>query len=353
MKNIFVETGLLKRLPAILARSYPAKRAVLVSDAGLLRGPAGALARALKRAGWRLDVYALPQGEAAKSLAAVAALHTFLLKKRVERRTPLIAVGGGAVGDSAGFAAATYYRGIPLVHVPTTLLAQVDSAIGGKTAVNHPLAKNAIGAFHQPVLVASDVSVLKTLPEREFLSGLGEVVKYALVFDRAFLRRLDADWAKLLRRDPAALTRTVRDCAAWKVRVVAADERDLTGRRELLNFGHTLGHALETEAGYGNFRHGEAVTWGMRFAVELSVGRGWMKKTLAEADELLSFLPAPAWPKGLTRSRLWKALASDKKVKDGKSVFILLREVGKPVRVNDITRAELDAALDRLLPGRK
>ena len=187
---IYVGRGLLGRLPALLAKHGFARRAVIVTDPFLRARFAVPAQRALKSAGWDAALTTLPRGEKAKSLSVVNGLYDFLLRFDAERRTPVIAIGGGTVGDAAGFAAATYFRGVPLVHVPTTLLAQVDSAIGGKTGVNHPLGKNAIGAFHQPAFVLADVDALCTLPKREFLSGMAEVVKYGLVFDRGFARGL-------------------------------------------------------------------------------------------------------------------------------------------------------------------
>lgn len=348
--RVHIGSGLIERLPALLASRFPARRAVVVTDARLAATLGRRVAGSLERSGWRADRLSLPSGEAAKSFSALIRLYGALLRLKVERRTPLIAVGGGAVGDAAGFAAATFYRGIPLVHVPSTLLAQVDSAIGGKTAVNHPLAKNAVGAFYQPALTIADLSALAPLPERDFLSGLAEVVKYALVFDKAFARRLESDWPGILSRKPATLLPMIRRCVELKAAVVAQDERDLTGRRELLNFGHTLGHALESSTGYRFFRHGEAVAWGMRAAVALSRARGWLSvpNTLALADSLLTRLPARAWPAGLRPAALLKALAGDKKIAGAKNVFILLRGLADPVRVDDVSPAEILAALERL-----
>ncbi|MFH1725896.1 MAG: 3-dehydroquinate synthase [Elusimicrobiota bacterium] len=347
---VYVGSRLLGSLPRLLARHVSGRRCVLVTDRYLERGLAAQVAWSLRRSGWEVALKALPRGEKAKSFAALTDLYGFLLRRRVERRTPLIAVGGGTVGDAAGFAAATFYRGVPLVHVPTTLLAQVDSAIGGKTAVNHPLAKNAVGAFYQPALVAADVDVLKTLPEREVRAGLAEVVKYALVFDRPFAGRLRRGWGSLIRGVREDLVRTVRRCVELKASVVAADERDLSGRRELLNFGHTVGHALESATGYRRFLHGEGVSWGMRAALRLSEGRGWMRRPAdrALAWALLESLPAPAWPKGLTLRRLLAPLAHDKKVRGAKNVFVLLKDIGTPVRVGDVTPDEIRAALSSM-----
>ncbi|PIP82225.1 MAG: 3-dehydroquinate synthase [Elusimicrobia bacterium CG_4_9_14_3_um_filter_62_55] len=357
MKTIIVKTepdaypvrvgaGLLDRLPALMHRDLSrARRCVIATDSFLARSLGVRAQRAFRAAGWKAELFALPRGEAAKSLASVERFFGFLLRAGVERRTPVVALGGGTVGDAAGFAASAYYRGVPLIQVPTTLLAQVDSAIGGKTAVNHPLAKNAIGSFYQPRLVVCDTAVLKSLPRREFLSGLGEVVKYALLFDRAFARRLSADWNRLCAFDEGTLEAVVARCAALKARVVAADTRDLSGTRELLNFGHTLGHALEKASGYGRVRHGEAVAWGMRAAAAISFGRGWTKDK-REIDALLARLPRVRIPAGLSRRGLLAPLKLDKKAVGGRNVFVLLKGVGNPVRVADVSPAEIDAAID-------
>ncbi|MBI5211396.1 MAG: 3-dehydroquinate synthase [Elusimicrobia bacterium] len=349
---VHVGRGILGSLPGLLAR-HPACRAaggsaVMVSDASLFAGPAGRAASALERAGWRVSRGVLPAGEAAKTLSSLDKLYGFLLKSGAERRTPLVAVGGGSIGDAAGFAAATYQRGIPLVHVPTTFLAQADSAIGGKTAVDHPLAKNAVGAFYQPIFVLADVETLRTLPRRQLMSGLAEAVKCALVFDPAFARRLAARWPRVRAGDLAELEHAVRTSVAWKARAVSADEFDLAGKRELLNFGHTLGHALEWATGYRGALHGEAVVWGMRAALELSSGRGWLRRDRPLADALLDGLAAPAWPRGLASSDLWAAMRRDKKVRAGRNVFVLLKRIGEPARVDDVTKPELAAALRRL-----
>lgn len=343
---IRVGDGVLDHLPRLLAAEFgKQRRCVVVTDSYLKRSLAHRAETAMRGAGWTVDSYALPRGEAAKSFAALERLYGFLLRRKIERRTPLIAVGGGTVGDAAGFAAATFYRGVPLVHVPTTLLAQVDSAIGGKTAVNHALSKNAVGAFYQPRLVVCDTSVLKSLPRRDFLSGLGEVVKYSLVFDPAFAKRLRIEWLRVLQKEKSALDWVVARCAQLKADVVAADTRDLSGRRELLNFGHTLGHALEAASGYGKVRHGEAVAWGMRGAVALSKGRGWLKDS-ALLDDLLGLLPKVQVPNGISRKQLLAPLARDKKAIGGRNVFVLLKKLGRPVRVDDVSRAEIEAALD-------
>jgi len=342
---VFVGEGLLEALPRLMDIRCGGSRCVLVTDARLEPGLGRRVRRILGRGGRRADLFVLPVGERAKSPAALQKLYGFLLRSRVERGTPLVALGGGTVGDAAGFAAATFYRGIPLVQVPTTLLAQVDSAIGGKTAVNHPLAKNAVGAFHQPVFAAADPSVLRTLSERDFHSGLGEVVKYGLALDAGFARLLRRDWALLTARDAAALARAVGRCARIKARIVSADERDLSGTRELLNFGHTVGHSLEIATRY-RLRHGEAVALGMGAAVLLSQMRGIFDPQDVDAASWLLDQVCPPWPRGAGLRELEGPIGLDKKVRGSKNVFILLRGLGRPVRVSDVSVSELRLAID-------
>ena len=324
-------------------------RAVIVTDRNLRSGLAAKIAASLKKSGVSADLYALPCGEIAKSLKELERLYAFLLRKKVERRTPLIAVGGGTVGDAAGFAAATYFRGLPLIHIPTTLLAQVDSAIGGKTAVNHPLAKNAVGTFYHPRAVLADVDALKSLPKAEFHAGMAEVVKYALVFDPAFARFLESSWRRIAAGDSSTRIKMVAACVRWKAKIVAEDELDLSGRRELLNFGHTLGHALESATGFSRYRHGEAVAWGMRAAAALSVFRGGLRRTDgALSSRLLNRLPALRRPANVTDKRLFAALKADKKVTGGRNVFILLDKIGRPRRVTDVLKEEISAAVEEI-----
>ena len=340
--SILVGAGLLARLPALIGAVLPKGKIAFVVDERLAAKLAP-LKAALRRSRWSASWCALRGGEAAKSQDGIRRVYDHLIGSGADRRTPLVAIGGGTIGDAAGFAAATYFRGIPLVHVPTTLLAQVDSAIGGKTGINHPKAKNAIGAFHQARLVVADVDWLASLPRRDFDAGMAEVVKYALVFDPAFGRWLMARW-DTLRERPRDLASLVARCARWKARIVAGDERDLSGRRELLNFGHTVGHALESASGY-RLRHGEAVSWGMRAAVELSKRRGWLRSGAQLAQALLARLPSPGWPEGLRERDLLAPMRHDKKTRAGRNVFVLLRELGRPVRVDDIGDVELSDVL--------
>ncbi|MBI5884416.1 MAG: bifunctional shikimate kinase/3-dehydroquinate synthase [Elusimicrobia bacterium] len=359
--------GRLPRLLRPLVERSARRRCVLVADERLADpfrgfpgsvtgGAAKKLATAFREDGWDILFRSLPAGEKAKSFKSLLSLYDFFLANDVERRTPVVAFGGGSVGDAAGFAAATFQRGLPLVHVPTTLLAQADSSVGGKTGVNLPLAKNAVGAFHQPILVASDTSLLESLPERDLLSGLAEIVKMALVFDRSFARGLRDRWPGILARDPASLSWALRRSVELKARVVSADERDLKGRRELLNFGHTAGHGLEAAAGYGRFRHGEAVAWGMALAVSLSERRGWLKQAGDRdlARNLLARLSPPPWPCDLDWKRFAASVGRDKKRRGSRSVFVLLKDIGEPVRVTGVGLRELASAVAELMrPGKK
>jgi 3-dehydroquinate synthase len=257
----------------------------------------------------------------------------------------VIALGGGVVGDLAGFAAATYQRGAPLVQVPTTLLAQVDSSVGGKTGVNHPLGKNMIGAFHQPRAVLIDPDCLATLPERELRAGIAEVVKYGAIRDHAFFALLEDDMDRLLARDAQALVRAIDRSCAIKADIVAADERE-SGVRALLNFGHTFGHAIETAAGYGNWLHGEAVAAGMIMAAKLSErAQGLAVEDRARLEALTARARLPVAPPALTRQRWLELIARDKKAEGGTVHFILLSALGRAVVTSAISEPDLAAVL--------
>jgi len=277
----------------------------------------------------------LPDGEAFKDWQHLDRIFAALLAARAGRDTVLVAVGGGVVGDMAGFAAASYQRGIAHLQVPTTLLAQVDSSVGGKTAINHPLGKNMIGAFHQPAAVLADTASLATLPPREYAAGLAEVVKYGAIRDPAFLAWIEAHAPELLAREPGALVHAIRRSCEIKAEVVAADERE-QGVRALLNFGHTFGHAIESAAGYGNWLHGEAVAAGMVLAARLSARLG--RIPAAEADRLAGLLArlqlpveAPAFPVDT-----WlEYMGRDKKNQGGRITLVLLDSLGRAAVVKD------------------
>ncbi len=284
----------------------------------------------------------LPDGERYKTLDTLGQIFDRVLADRHSRNTSFVALGGGVVGDITGFAAACYQRGVRFLQLPTTLLAQVDSSVGGKTAVNHPLGKNMIGAFHQPAAVLIDTNTLQSLPQREFAAGLAEVIKYGLIADAGFYRWLQRELPGLLAREEAALAEAIERSCANKARVVAADERE-GGLRAILNLGHTFGHAIETAQNYGDWLHGEAVAAGMVLALRLSARRGWVEPAEVDGLERLlerAGLPVAA-PAGLPPERFVDLMGRDKKVVDGRLRLVLLRAVGEACVVDDVTEAEL------------
>ncbi|MEP1469993.1 MAG: 3-dehydroquinate synthase [Halieaceae bacterium] len=288
----------------------------------------------------------LPDGEQFKTIDTLTQIFDQVMADRHNRSTTFIAVGGGVVGDITGFAAACYQRGVQFIQVPTTLLAQVDSSVGGKTAVNHPLGKNMIGAFYQPQAVLIDTQTLHTLPPRELAAGLAEVVKYGLICDEPFYRWLQADMPKLLAREESALAEAIERSCAIKARVVAEDERE-AGLRAILNLGHTFGHAIETAQGYGNWLHGEAVAAGMVLAARLSASRGWLATEEVEAlQQLLASMQLPVSPPAdMAPATFIELMGLDKKVIDGQMRLVLLRALGTATIVDDVSEDELLALL--------
>jgi 3-dehydroquinate synthase len=296
--------------------------------------------------GYNITSVVLPDGESHKNWQTLQLIFDGLLSARHDRRTTVIALGGGVIGDMAGFAAACYQRGVNFIQVPTTLLSQVDSSVGGKTGINHPLGKNMVGAFYQPQAVLIDTQSLNTLPERELSAGLAEVIKYGLICDESFLTWLEENMTALRGLDQAALTAAIaRSCAA-KARVVAADERE-SGVRATLNLGHTFGHAIETHQGYGVWLHGEAVAAGTVMALDMSHRLGWI--TEAERQRAVKLFIAAGLPvtppADMTPADFMEHMAVDKKVLDGKLRLVLLRGLGEAVVTGDFPRDILDATL--------
>jgi 3-dehydroquinate synthase len=283
----------------------------------------------------------IPDGERFKQVATVGRIYDALIRATADRATTVVAIGGGVVGDIAGFAAATFLRGVPVVQVPTTLLAQVDSAIGGKVGVNHSAGKNLIGAYHQPAAVVVDPALLSSLPRREFRAGLYEVVKYGVIASRPLFDRLGSDLTALFARDPNVLVPVIAECCRIKGRVVEEDEREI-GPRRALNFGHTIGHALEAVTKYRRFRHGEAVGYGMLAAAALAVARGTM--TADERDALAAIIaqmgPLPS-VSDLSAQQVVEAAGRDKKVIAGRLHFVLPVGIGATKTVNDVSVEEL------------
>jgi 3-dehydroquinate synthase len=287
----------------------------------------------------------LPDGERTKSWETLNRVFDALLGARLGRDALIVALGGGVIGDLAGFAAAVYQRGVRFVQVPTTLLAQVDSSVGGKTAINHPAGKNMIGAFHQPSAVISDVATLDTLPERELRAGLAEVIKHGLALDAAFFEWLEANIEKLVRKERDALIHAVRRSCELKAAIVAEDERE-AGARALLNFGHTFGHAIEAATGYGTWLHGEAVAAGMVMASELSLLMGRLRKTDVERVRgVVKRAGLPVVGPALAPERLLELMALDKKAARGRTRFVVLEAIGRARLAADIDDAQVRRAV--------
>jgi 3-dehydroquinate synthase len=341
---VVIGTGAIAALAGEMAGAKLGSRRVLVSSHKVweLHG------HRFRHAGAHRTPILVEDGERYKNLATVSRVLDALVKARADRSTVVIAVGGGVIGDLVGFAAATYLRGIPVVHVPTTLLAQVDSAIGGKTGVNHPLGKNLIGAFHAPALVAADPIVLETLPRREFRAGLYEVIKYGVIAEPGLLDRMRDTLPEIFARDGGAIAPLVSASCRIKAAVVSADERE-SGLRRILNFGHTVGHALEAVTRYKRFRHGEAVGYGMLAALAIGIARGITPRALGEeVDQLITQLgPLPAVA-DLSAKDVLAAIKRDKKILNGTLHFVAASGRGQTTELTDVGEKEIKAAIRKI-----
>jgi 3-dehydroquinate synthase len=342
---IHIGHGLLGRTGELLPAGHYA-RAIIISNPTIAAHHLAPLQQALTRSGMRNDAVLVPDGESHKDWATLYSIHTRLIEMGAERSSLLIALGGGVVGDIAGFAAATYQRGMPIVQMPTTLLAQVDSSVGGKTAVNHPLGKNMIGAFYQPSAVIIDTATLATLPRRELAAGAAEVIKHGAACDANFFAWLESTVDRLLERDPDAVAHAIAESCRIKVAIVAADERE-AGERAILNFGHTFGHAIEAAAGYdGSWLHGEAVAAGMVLAAELSSRVAALPAVDARrVRALVARAGLPVRAPALGADRYLELMARDKKVKAGGLRFVVLDALGRAKLRSDIGSAVIAEVL--------
>jgi 3-dehydroquinate synthase len=346
--TIKIAPGLLSRLGAECAALKPGIRCAIITDSNVARHYARAAKRSLRAAGFEPLTITVPAGETAKSLRVVGACYDQLAAHRLERQSFLVALGGGVVGDLAGFVAATYLRGIPFVQVPTTLLSQVDSSVGGKVGVNLPAGKNLVGAFHQPRLVLCDLDALRTLPEREFRAGLAEIIKYGIIYDAALFRRLERNLDKLLRREVSTLAAVIARSCAIKADVVGQDETE-SGLRAILNFGHTIGHAIENISGYGKYLHGEAIAIGQCFAAAASCEfTGLPVREALRIFELFKRAGLPTTIKLSARQRgqLLAAMRLDKKVSNGEIKFVLATRLGEVKWGQKVPEAALRVMLD-------
>ncbi len=332
---IHIGSGLLAQAGLIVSH-LAQKRVMVVTNTTVAPLYLAQLTATLEGAGVKVANVVLPDGEAYKNWETLNLIFDALLTQRAERKTTLIALGGGVIGDMTGFAAASYQRGVPFIQIPTTLLSQVDSSVGGKTGINHPLGKNMIGAFYQPKVVLADTDTLKTLPARELSAGLAEVIKYGLVWDADFLAWLEANMDKLRALDPAAITHAIYRSCEIKAQVVGQDERE-GGIRAILNLGHTFGHAIETGMGYGNWLHGEAVGAGMVMAAQTSQRLGWLSEAdVARTRALIHAAGLPDVAPDLGVDTYLEYMGHDKKVEGGKMRFVLLKKPGEAVITADV-----------------
>jgi 3-dehydroquinate synthase len=333
--------------PGAFARARAGGRLAFVVTDEHLEPHLSRLKRSLEAAGFQVAAAVLPPGEARKSLGSAALLYDRLADLNADRRTVVVALGGGVVGDLAGFVAATYNRGLPLLMVPTTLLAMVDSAVGGKVAVNHPKGKNLIGAFHQPAGVWADTAYLATLPDREYQSGLAEVVKYGVILDADFFAYLEAHAGPALARDPQVVRELVARSCRLKADVVEKDEREESGLRAVLNYGHTFAHAFETVGGYGAWRHGEAVAAGMACASRLAERRGLVPAEVTQRQvELLRAFGLPTAPRRWAADDLLAVMRRDKKNVAGRLRLVLPRRLGEVALFDDVPEDEVRQVLE-------
>lgn len=371
--KICIEKGILNNLGEHLSRVIENKRVIIITNS-LVNGLYGAkLLSTLRKDGFNSDLIEVPDGEKYKTLSTAKYLYDELLKRKADRTTTLIALGGGVIGDLTGFVAATYMRGLPLVHIPTTLLAQVDSSIGGKVAVDHPLAKNIIGSFYQPKAVYTDPEVLQTLSDKDIKNGMIEAIKIAVIKSPVFFGWLEKNIKQLLKKDNTLLYEVVKEAATLKADIVLKDPRE-SGLRKILNFGHSIGHVLEVEAGYQDLNHGEAVALGMLIEAKIACNRGMcseefeqkIKRILSTLPSSLSSMspsllcphPSLSFPrkresksilnyiKNINYNQFWETLTLDKKNTQGKVIFILPEAMGKVSLIKDITKKETIRALE-------
>jgi len=346
---IVIERGILGGVGKRLKEMGLSGKAALVTNPIVEKLYGQALLRGLEEAGFRTAVIRVPDGEEYKNLEEASRVYDRLIEEKMERSSPIVALGGGVIGDLAGFVAATYLRGVPYIQVPTTLLSQVDSSVGGKTAVNHPRGKNLIGAFYQPRAVFIDPDVLKTLEAREIRAGLAEVVKYGVISDEGFFSFLEENSGRIAALGDELITAIKRSCEI-KAEVVSADERE-AGLRSILNFGHTFGHAIETLSGYGHFKHGEAVSMGMALAGDLSEALGACAPGVSgRIRGLLKDLDLPIEAPDIPASSMIETMKLDKKVSGERMRFVLVKKIGE-VFLRDVTETELKAFFLKKIEG--
>ena len=327
--SIVIGSGIVDEIRAFVCQAEYSPHGMIVTDTNIAPFCAEQIAAAIAGAGVRTEIIEVPAGESSKSLTQANELFTRAIELGLDRRSPIFALGGGVVGDLAGFVAATYMRGVPFIQIPTSLLAQVDSSVGGKVAVNHMLGKNLIGAFYQPDAVFMDLDFLKTLPAREIATGLGEIIKYGIIYDADFFAWLEVNRADVLALEPAATSYMIARSCEIKADVVRQDERE-GGLRRILNFGHTIAHAIEKETGYARYRHGEAVAIGMAGAADISVQMGLLPDAdRVRMNELSRAMGLPLSAESVTTDAMYEDLFHDKKTVGGRIHWVLADSIGK------------------------
>ncbi|WP_033169742.1 3-dehydroquinate synthase [Selenomonas sp. ND2010] len=334
--SIYIGYGLDEKFRSFVQTASFSQKAMVITDTNV--GPlyGGKIQNLLREAGLEAALVTVPAGESSKSLAVAEDLYTKAIELGLDRKSPIFALGGGVVGDLAGFIAATYMRGVPFVQLPTSLLAQVDSSVGGKVAVNHKLGKNLIGAFYQPKAVFMDLAFMKTLPNREIYTGLGEIIKYGIIYDRAFFEFLEQNQADVLTLTPEVVTHMIARSCEIKAAVVSQDEQE-TGLRRILNFGHTMAHAIEKETGYTRYNHGEAVAIGIVGAADISYELGMISaQDFQRVVQLTQNLQLPVQAEGCTVDAMYGDIFHDKKTVAGKVNWVLMDSIGSVVCRNDV-----------------
>ncbi len=349
--DIAIGYGILRELEDFVRESGFSKKALIITDThvGPLYGEE--LTACLSRAGLEACLYQIPAGEESKSLAEAEKLFTCAIEAGLDRKSPVIALGGGVTGDLAGFVAATYMRGVPFLQIPTSLLAQVDSSVGGKVAVNHALGKNLIGAFYQPRAVFMEMDFMNSLPKREISTGLGEVVKYGIIYDEEFFRFLEGHKAEILNLEPEVLMHIIARSCEIKAAVVSQDEKE-GGLRRILNFGHTMAHAIEEETGYRRYNHGEAVAIGMLGAAYISELMGLIDNARTKRIRaLLEAMNLPVQGEGCTTDHMYRSIFRDKKTLNGKVNWVLMDDIGKVHVDGDVPEEIVRKAMDACIRG--
>ena len=350
--EIKIGPALLRELGQPCADLKLGRRCAVISDRNVAPRYSRAVQASLKKAGFESVLITVPAGETAKRIKVVEQCYDALAKHRLERKSFIVALGGGVVGDLAGFVAATYLRGIAFVQAPTTLLAQVDSSVGGKVGVNLKSGKNLVGSFHQPRLVLCDMDTLRTLPAREFRAGLAEVIKYGIIYDAALFERLERNLPRLLKRDPETLAEVIARCCEIKAEVVSQDETE-SGLRAILNFGHTIGHAIENISGYGKYLHGEAISIGQVAAARISAAVSGLNSDALQRIRSIfdnAGLPTQMRLNSIQRKKLFAAMRLDKKVSGGEIKFVLAKRIGETSWGQKVSEELVHEALDFISP---